>query len=176
VLVEAAIVIPLLMLITLGIVEYGSAYQQDAAVAAASRAGARTASALPKTDFGITSTDSGFTVSQAVSSALQSVGSATPTFMYIYEYTGAAFSSCSTHCASYQWDKVNKKFIPLGGSGWQDTGQDACAGDPPDQIAVRVVMTHTAVTHLFGGNKTLTGTTIMRFEPNVTSSCGATTS
>ena len=43
-----------------------------------------------------------------------------------------------------------------------------------DQIGIWVRVTHTAVTHMFGGNKTLTGNTIMRLEPYVgTRTCAA---
>ena len=187
VLVEAAIVIPVLMLITLGIIEYGSAYQQDAAVAAASRSGVRAASALSKSDFGcatpttcpLSSTDSAATVTAAVSSALQAVGSATPQKMYIYDPTTAGtgppnFTGC-THCVGYTWVGGSTKAFSTriaGTPGWFAANQDACAADPPDQITVWVSMTHQAVTRLFGGSKTLTGSTTMRFEPNVTSTCG----
>jgi Flp pilus assembly protein TadG len=198
VLVEAAIVIPLLMLITLGIIEYGSAYQQDAAVAAASRSGARVASALPKTDFGCTpvtscsggGTDSAVTVANAVSTALQSVGSAAPQKLVIYDADPDAdgngapnFTGC-THCMTYTWNTSTKQFntTKSSGTGWLSTGQYACAANTnphgdvgPEAIGVYVQMTHTAVTHLFGGNKTLSGTTVMRFEPNVSSTCANTT-
>ena len=80
VLVEAIIVIPIMMMITLGIVEYGGAYREDTTIAAASRAGARVASSLEKTEFGTCtgsscSTDSGVVTAAAVSAQLQSLGS-----------------------------------------------------------------------------------------------------
>lgn len=185
VLIEAIIVIPLLMMITLGIIEYGSAYQQDSAVAAATRAGARVASALSKTDFGVVTntSDSGKLTAQSVSSALQSVGSGTPKQMWIYNVATAGsgppnFTGC-THCVSYTWSSASKSFDTshlAGGAAWLATSQNACPGGTIDQIAVWVTMTHTAVTHLFGGNKALTGSTTMRFEPDVNSDCAATTS
>jgi hypothetical protein len=200
VLVEAVIVIPVLMLITLGIIEYGSAYQQDAAAASASRAGARVASALSKTDIGCTApcTDAGTTIASAVSAALQSVGAATPTQMWIYRVEPLdtacgppSFTACA-YKVGYAWStslsgggKGFNSASKLSGSvAWPATAQYACVstgsntnlvrGTGPDQIGIWVTMTHTAVTHLFGGNKTLTGQTIMRLEPDVTSSCGAT--
>lgn len=181
-LVEAAIVIPILMLITLGIIEYGSAYQQDAAVAAASRAGARTASALSKQDFGVTalSSDAGIVTANAVASALQSVGNVTPQKMWIYKVGAAGtgppnFTGC-TYCVGYGWNSSTKAFFTTelaGSQSWPALKQNACPGGPPDQIAVWVQMTHKAVTRLFGGDKTLTGQTIMRFEPDVNSDCAA---
>jgi hypothetical protein len=188
VLIEAIIVIPLMMMITLGIIEYGSAYQQDSAVAAATRAGGRVASALSKTDFGVVTNpkDSGTLTADAVSSALQSVGSGTPQQLWIYDVakagSGPPFAGGCTHCVGYGWSSSLKAFdttkLLSGSSPWLATSQNACPGGtiPIDQIAVWVQMNHAAVTHMFGGNKALTGKTIMRFEPDVNSDCAATTS
>lgn len=181
VLVEAAIVIPILMMITLGIVEYGGAYRENAAVAGASRAGARVASSLPKTDFGCTApcSDSAVTVAAAVSSALQSLGSNAPQQLWIYKVGAAGntppFTSC-TYCVGYNWISSSKSFggTPLG-TGWTAAKQNACASGPPDQIGVYIKVKHTAVTKMFGGDRNLTGTTIMRLEPYVgTLACAST--
>lgn len=182
VLVEAAIVIPILMMITLGIIEYGGAYRENAAVAGAARAGARVASSLPKTDFGCTQpcSDSALTVAAAVSSALQSFGANAPQQMWIYKvgapgntpFTGTGCTSC----VGYNWNSSTKAFggSKLGNS-WLATKQGACASGPPDQIGVYVKVTHKAITRMFGGDKTLTGTTIMRLEPYVgTLACAST--
>lgn len=180
VLVEAAIVIPILMMITLGIVEYGGAYRENAAVAGASRAGARVASSLPKTDFGCTApcADSAVTVAAAVSSALQSFGANAPQQLWIYKVgvagNTAPFTSC-TSCVGYNWDSTSKSFAgPQLGSGWTAAQQNACASGPPDQIGVYIKVKHTAVTTMFGGDRNLTGNTVMRLEPYVgTQPCAA---
>jgi Flp pilus assembly protein TadG len=180
VLVEAAIVIPILMMITLGIVEYGGAYRENAAVAGAARSGARVASSLPKTEFGCSTPcaqDSALTVAAAVSSALQSLGANAPQQLWIYK-VGAGnappFASC-TNCVGYNWNSTSKSFTgaPLG-TGWTAAKQNACASGPPDQIGVYIKVKHTAVTKMFGGDRDLTGTTIMRLEPYVgTLACAA---
>jgi Flp pilus assembly protein TadG len=179
VLIEALIVIPLLMMMTLGIIEYGGAYREDATVASASRAGARVASALSKTDFGVTSasTDSGVMVARAVASALQSLGSTSPQILWIYNVATAGtgpngstpFSGC-TNCVGYTWVSSTKSFSTtrIGSSpGWLGTQQNACAGGTIDQIGVWIQTKHTAVTHMFGTGRLLTGNTVMRFEPDV---------
>jgi hypothetical protein len=176
VLVEAAIVIPILMMITLGIIEYGGAYRENSAVAGASRAGARVASSLPKTEFGCTSAcaqDSGLTVAASVSSALQSLGSTAPQQMWIYKVGLAGntppFTSCSM-CVGYNWNSSTKAFGgAMLGTGWPAAKQNACATFPPgpDQIGIYIKVKHTAVTRMFGGDRFLTGTTIMRLEPYV---------
>ncbi len=180
VLVEAAIVIPILMMITLGIIEYGGAYRENAAVANAARAGARVASSLPKTDFGCTApcSDSALTVAAAVSSAMQSFGANAPPQLWIYKVGVAGntppFASC-TSCVGYNWNSSTKSFGgSMLGTGWLATKQNACASGPPDQFGVYVKTKHTAITRLFGGDRTLTGTTIMRLEPYVgTLACAA---
>jgi Flp pilus assembly protein TadG len=178
VLVEAAIVIPILMMITLGIIEYGGAYREDATVATATRSGARVASSLPKTDFGCVAgpscSDSALTVSAAVASALQSLGANAPQQVWIYDVAtdGSGppnFTGC-TNCVGYNWVSGTKSFSTTKlGTGWLSSAQNACAGSagPPDQIGVYVRATHTAVTRMFGGNRSLSGNTIMRFEPYV---------
>jgi hypothetical protein len=190
VLIEALIVIPILMMITLGIIEYGGAYREDSTVAAATRAGARVASALSKSDFGVTSagTDGGIVTANAVAAVLQSLGAQAPQQLWIYRVEPLN-SSCGppafTGCAykvGYGWNSTTKLFntTELSTSGsWPATKQYACAsganlvgGTGPDQIGVWVTVNHTAVTHMFGTGRALTGKTVMRLEPNVTSSCG----
>jgi hypothetical protein len=182
VLIEALIVIPVLMMITLGVIEYGGAYREDATVAAATRAGARTASALSKQDFGVTTADAGVTTANAVASVLQSLGSKAPQQLWIYQVNASAscappsFSGC-TYKIGYGWDSVNKKFntsLLAGSTAWPGTKQSACAGGIIDQIGVWVTVNHTAVTHMFGTGRALTGKTIMRLEPFVgAGSCAA---
>jgi hypothetical protein len=182
VLIEALIVIPVLMMITLGVIEYGGAYREDSTVAAATRAGARTASALSKSDFGVTTTDSGATTAQAVASVLQSLGSNAPQQVWIYRVEPApstcgppTFSAC-TYKIGYQWVPASKSFstnVLPGSTAWPKEKQNACAGGIIDQIGVWVTINHTAVTHMFGTGRALTGSTIMRFEPNVSNSCAA---
>ena len=175
VLVEAAIVIPILMMITLGIIEYGGAYRENAAVAGAARAGARVASSLPKTDFGGTGTctapDSGPVVAAACrrpcsrsapmrrsrcGSTRSRPGNVPP------------FTSC-TNCVGYNWNPSTKTFNTATklGPGWLTAKQNACASGPPDQFGVYIKVNHKAITKMFGGDRTLTGTTIMRLEPYV---------
>jgi Flp pilus assembly protein TadG len=185
VLIEAIIVIPLLMMITLGIIEYGSAYQQDSTVAAATRAGARVASAMSKQDFGYSTapTDGGVVTASAVASVLQSLGSNATQQVWIYRVEPSpsscgppTFSSC-TYKIGYQWDPATKTFntTPIAGStAWLATEQNACFNLALDQIGVWVTVNHTAVTHMFGTGRALTGQTVMRFEPNPSTDCAAT--
>ena len=161
VLVEAAIVIPILMMITLGIIEYGGAYREDSTVAAATRAGARVASALSKTDFGVTTgqTDSGVVTANAVASVLQSLGATAPQQIWIYQVNSSAscapptFSGCTYKIGYGNWSSTSKSFstsLLPGSTAWPATKQSACAGGTIDQIGIWVTVNHTAVTRMFG--------------------------
>ena len=181
VLIEALIVIPVLMMITLGIIEYGGAYREDSTVAAASRAGARVASALSKQPFGVSNApaDAGVATETAAASVLQSLGSNAPQQLWIYQVTGASgcspptFGGCS-YKVGYQWVPGSKSFDPnpiTGSTAWPASAQNACAGGPPDEVGVWITVNHTAVTHMFGTGRALTGQTVMRLEPSVNSDC-----
>ena len=77
-------------------------------------------------------------------------------------------SRAARSCVGYNWNSSTKAFGGTKlGTGWPAAKQNACASGPPDQIGVYIKAKHTAVTRMFGGDRTLTGTTIMRLEPYV---------
>ena len=176
-LVEAAIVLPLILILTAGIVEYGVAFHESAAVASASRAGARTASAMPKND------QLAFGAADSASSQLQGAGSDDPVAVWIFRVqagtTGpiGVFGGC-TDCVGYPWNAATHRFdtalaLP-GSSPWLTASEDACAGES-DQVGVAVMLDHQYLFGVFGRSKRLTHTTVMRLEPYIGSSpCGAT--
>ena len=178
VLVEAAIVIPILMMITLGIIEYGGAYREDAAVADARPAPAPGwRRRLPKTDFGCTAgpraPTPALTVAAAVSSALQSFGANAPQQLWIYK-VGVdgqhARRSRAAPTVSVTTGTRRRRRSARQHARYRLARHEAerlRAAGPPDQIGVYVKAKHTAVTRMFGGDRTLTGTTIMRLEPYV---------
>lgn len=171
VLVEAAIVLPLLIVLVLGIVEYSIAFNKSATVANASRAGARTASALPKdTAYSVKAAD-------AVSAALTALGSDAPQEVWIYKVANGSnddpigsFGSCSD-CVGYAWDSSADKFntaSPLGGNAWTAAEQNACVDTThPDRIGVYVKAKHVYLSGIFGSERTLEHRTVVRLEPYV---------
>jgi hypothetical protein len=173
VVVEFAILLPLLVTITFGIIEYSSAYHDSAITADATRAGGRVGSAM--------STNASYTTSvvQAVNSALTTLPANAPQELWIYKantngYPGSGnnFSSCAASCIRYQWNSAAKAFDmsrPSGG-GWPASSQQVCT-QPFDEIGVYLKVNHAFVTGLFGANITLTDHSVFRLEPVPMSLC-----
>jgi hypothetical protein len=172
---EFVIVLPLLMALTFGIIEYSSAYHDSATVADATRAGGRIGSAMAQNPAYATS------IVQAVDSALSGVPSDAPEELWIYKandngYPGAGtdFSSCGANCIRYLWNSSAKAFdvtAPTGG-GWPATSQQVCT-QPFDELGVFLKMKHDFVTGLFGTNLTLTNHSVFRLEPVPSAVCGS---
>lgn len=174
--VEAAIVLPLLLVLTAGIVEYGLAFHQSAALAAASRAAARTASAMPKND------QLAANAADSASSQLQGTGEGTPDEVWIFRVDPltnqpyGTFPNCQD-CAGFKWDPAQRRFDtsqPIASDPWDPGEQDACAGQS-DEVGVTVKLTHKYLFGVFGSSKQLSHTTVMRLEPYIGSqACGRT--
>jgi hypothetical protein len=169
--VEFALVAPILVVLTFGIIEFSSAYHDSSLAADAARAGARVGSAQATNPAYATS------VVQAVNSALSSMPSNEPQELWIYKANsagypggGSSFSSCSTNCIKYTWNPGAKAFSGGGGGGWAAATQQACT-QPYDQIGVYVKVKHNFVTGLFGTNLTLSDHAVFRLEPVPSSQC-----
>lgn len=175
-LIEAAIVMPLLLLLVAGIIEFGVGFHESGAVAAAARAGARSASALPKNaTFAQAAAD-------AASLQLQGVPSNAPQAVWVFRTAPGSstpigsFGACSD-CQGFAWNPTQKRFdtnATLSGSQpWDPTKQNACAGQS-DGIGVAVLLNHKYFFGVFGGTKSLERTSVMRLEPFIgTTPCGA---
>ncbi len=172
-LVETAILLPVILIITFGLIEFSSAYQSSSTATAAARTAARTASAealLPTY-----ATDA----AAAAATALQQVPADEPVEMWIYRAntTGypesGGFSSCTTHCIKYTWVPSTRSFDtanPSGG-GWPYTTQNACNSSNWDSVGVYVKLDHKFLTKLFGANITLADHAVFRLEPAPTQLC-----
>ena len=175
-LIEAAIVLPLLLILVAGIIEFGVGFHESGAIAAAARAGARSASALPKNaTFAQAAAD-------AASLQLQGVPSQAPQAIWIFRAQPGtsnpigAFGGC-TDCQGFAWNSTQRRFdttTTLSGSQpWDPTAQNACAGQS-DGIGVAVLLNHKYFFGVFGGTKSLVRASIMRLEPFIgTTPCGA---
>lgn len=170
--VEFAIIVPVLVLLTFGIIEFSSAYHDESLTSDAARAGARIGSSM--------ATDSGMpaAVVSAVNSALSTMPSDEPEELWIYKANnagypgnGTSFSSCSTNCIKYTWSQGSKSFT--GGSGsWSMSTNQVCTM-PYDQIGVYLKVKHPYVTKMFGSTITLTDHAVFRFEPVAAASCSS---
>ncbi len=174
-LVEFAIILPLILLITFGIIEYSYAFNADSTVAQAARAGGRTASALSQDD---TQAEQ---AAGAVGAALQTLPANEPQLVWIYKVTapdGSPPDACATDCTSFTWDPVGKKFNTSapGGSGWKGSSQNICTdgsggSKPFDLVGVYVKIDHKFITPgLFGPGTFLTDHSVFRLEPKPSSS------
>ncbi len=173
VLVETAILIPVVLIITFGLIEFSSAYQSSSVASASARTAARTASAeelLPTY-----ATDA----AAAAATALKTVPKDEPVEMWIYRANSAGypesggFTSCTTNCIKYAWMPGTRSFntaSPTGG-GWAYTTQNACNTTNWDSVGVYIKLDHKFLTKLFGANIHLADHAVFRLEPAPTQLC-----
>jgi hypothetical protein len=165
-LVEAAIILPLIMVLTFGAIELGIGFSQKGALESAARGGARKAATLtsePEPQF---SSD----IVDAVNGALDS--SAVPTLdqLTIYKDTGVSppATGCGalSDCETFSPGGNPKHFDASTRAGlFPDTDRQGC-GATPDKVSVRVKGEFHFLSGLIGkGNVTLIATTTLTFEP-----------
>lgn len=166
--VEAALITPILLLLIVGVLEFGFAFKDQLAVTSAVRAGARMASAEPR--IATFATDAAAQVARE-GSALDLT---TASKLWIYKAdpsdpgghplgAGGTFNSCGTSCVQFTWNAGQSKFVPLSGS-WSPTSQNACHGTQ-DSVGVYLSIQHPAVTNAIFSVLTLTSHTVMALEP-----------
>lgn len=186
VLIEAAIVFPVLMLIIFGILEWGLAFMTATNTNSATRAGARAAVAYTRIGGagGYVAGGTGYdnaavsAVETAMSGALSS---ATPLELWVYRVDPTStngsplgssnFTVCATDCEKFTWN--GSRFAYVSGT-WLAQNQNAC-GSPSspnwDSLGVYLKVQHNFVTNFFGQTKIIAERTIMRLEPQPLSTC-----
>jgi TadE-like protein len=172
ILVEAAFVLPVMILFVMAIIEFGLAFKDLQTVFTATRIGARTGSAEPR-QFGYADD-----VANAVKSSLSAIPSGQWQELWVYKAAAngkpisGGFTSC-TYCVRYHWDGAtwvkDQDDWPVSGAG----SQSACGGTSPgpDALGVYLKVRHDMLTGFFGSTKTLTDSTVVRLEPLPISSC-----
>jgi TadE-like protein len=163
--VEAALITPFLLFLVLGIIEFTLLLKDDVAVAASVRAGARTASAEPRTN-GFTD-DAAAQVTRAVSGLDSNGLESGELWVYRAGPTGDPPATCDTDCVVYMWNGT--RFVLSSGS-WDPLTIDACPidadhPDGPDAVGVYLRYRHSFLTGLFGGGLTISDTSVLNFEP-----------
>jgi TadE-like protein len=169
--VEFALIAPVLVLLTFGVIEFSSVYHDSSIAADAARAGARVGSAKA------TQTDFASAAASAASSAVSTLPGTVPKEVWVYKANsqgypggGSSFSSCSSNCIRYTYSAGSKQFLPSGGGGWNASSHQVCT-QPYDEIGVYVKLQHPFVTKLFGAAMTITDHAVFRFEPVASSAC-----
>lgn len=179
--VEAAIVLPILIMVVMGIIELGFAFASASTANGTSRSGARLAAAAYATA-GTGSDNQQAAADQiaaTVTADLKNLTSAEPIGMTIYRVDPTATDGapvggypddnmaggCSANCFRYTWNGTS--MLHVGGS-WPNP--DAC-GMTLDSIGVFVQVRHDYLTGFVGDSVYLDGHTVMRLEPLPTDQC-----
>lgn len=181
-LVEAALVLPIFLLLLFGIVDWSLFLRDKLAVTDSARVGVRTASALPRVEF--------FT--RTTVEAIGKAGSAMPMrnlvegrgFVLVYKANdrgfpgpnGSTTPSCTgteSTCDRYVWN--GSQFVSTGGVVWSHTSVNACPtvadGGPPDSVGVYVQATHDRLSRFFGVSNVVSDRAVLRFEPKRRGQC-----
>jgi hypothetical protein len=176
-LLEAAIILPFLVVMVFGIVELGFLFRSATVVNTSTRSGAR----LVASQYG--SATSGLSQANVMDNAALTVekdlasrgGSDTPDQLWIYQ-AGANgfpmgksdFSSCTAPCFIYTWDSGNDNFVRQSGS-WP---LPLVCGTTHDSVGVYVRLSHAPIGFTnFLGDLTVNEKTVMRLEPPSPNSC-----
>ena len=174
VMVEAAITLPVLMLLLFGLLEYGLLFRTSLSMSDAVRSGARVAVAQPRT------TGYHLSAAAAVSGTLSSarIPEDQIGMMVVYRADprtgglkgGGAFPShieaCNTHCWKFDWDAGTDQYVPRPTPSWSASSQFACGTElTTDYLGVYIKVTHRFVTEMLQDEETLTERTVMRLEP-----------
>jgi len=180
--VEAALIIPVILLIVFGIIDFSLLMRDHVAATSAVRAGARVASAEARIP-GVYDPATGAPASlpalaQDAANAIQRAGSAMPKDaideLWVYEADAAGypkgasgtFNSCSSNCVKFRWVDTLDKFQYKSGS-WNYTSINACPGDPNAQaVGVYLRSTHKFIfASFFGASAGVADHAVMKFEP-----------
>ncbi|MCB0952752.1 MAG: pilus assembly protein [Microthrixaceae bacterium] len=188
VLVEAALVLPIMILVVMGIIEFGFAFASSTTTTGASRSGARLGAAAYATAGTISANQRAAAdqIADTVSADLVGLTSADPVGMTIYRADPSStegepvggfpadgmVGGCSSDCFRYTWDAGADKMTYESG-GWPDP--DAC-GLNLDSIGVYVQAQHNYITGMIGDHVFVDGQTVMRLEPLPSDQCSGSSS
>jgi hypothetical protein len=173
--VEAALVLPLLIVLLFGIFEVALLVNDNLLMGQAARSAVRTAVALPR--------DPGFDseAAMAASGVLGNDNQGHIEELIIYRadpatgkpLSGGAATDCFADCIRYTWNPASDTFERVPGTEWDASTQMACGGrDATDFVGVEVRGRHEWATGLFGDGLQLVERAVMRLEPVLSGSCG----
>ena len=195
VLVETAFMLPLILLLVFGIIEFSLAFQSSATLADATRVAGRAAAKVGHTE------DFETVVANAASATVSNLPKeATPRYLLIYEPNASGLPgdledgfpnlgqvvSCggigAEKCWVMEWDAASRSFEPVTGTVWPYTEHDVCT-PPYGRIGIAVIAEYAPLTGLFdpllrrtakaGNWNPMTDIAIFNFDPNVDIECDA---
>jgi hypothetical protein len=181
-LVEAVIIIPLLMLLTFGCIEYGIGFSQKGGLESVARSGARVGATLTDEDnlvaggiYPRPNTRIGIDTMVAVNDALGETSLPELNHLFVYKIDGASGASsysggaCTNVSSCLQFDYDGTQFKYASGR-WPKTDRDACTSGKQDRIGVTIQGTFHFLTGLVGsGTIALNESSILQLEPT---NCG----
>lgn len=181
VLVEAALVLPVMILVVMGIIEFGFAFASSTTSTGSSRSGARLGAAAYATAGTIPANQQAAAdqIADTVSADLVGLTSADPVGMLIYRVDKSSndgapvggfpvdnnLTTCTTDCIRYEWDGTEMAYAS---GAWPSP--DAC-GMELDSIGVYVLAKHNYITGMIGDHVYVHGVTVMRLEPLPSDQC-----
>jgi TadE-like protein len=173
-LIETVIILPLVLLVVFGIIEFSSAYHDASVTSDASRAGGRIASAQARNP------DYATNAAAAVATALRTLPKDAPQELWIYKAnaqgypgSGTDFDTCGASCIKFTWNPDASDWnTTTAGGGWAAATHQVCS-EPFDQIGVYVKIRHDFVTKLFGATLDLDDHSVFRFEPTPSAVCSS---
>lgn len=164
-LVEAAIIVPLLMLLTFGGIEYGIGFGQKGALESATRAGARKAATLTADP------DIALDTLPSVNAALDSTAVPELVRLWIYRRNGSfdpETGGCATDCVTFTptgGDPRHFDAATASGSWPLTSGRDGCSQNA-DRVSVKILGRFHFLTGLVGkGTIDLRSSSTLQFEP-----------
>lgn len=163
--------VPLLILLTMMVMEGGLLFWNISYAQTAAAAGART---------GVTQArENGYeiTVAAAVAASIRNV-TATPVSLTIFKadpttgrptgLTGTSnnFSLCTADCYVFSWSAATKAWVKNTGVSWPPSAQSACGPlDSTDYLGVQVRMLYVGPSKMVLQHKPIAADTMMRLEP-----------
>lgn len=187
VIVEAALVLPVMIVIVIGIMEFGLLYSNYSTTVASSRSGARIAATMysqAKTGASETSEQTAALaqIVAATEADLKVMNNGEPIGMAIYRvdpsssdgapaggFPGANMNGgCTSRCIRYTWNPATRKMVRQSGY-WPDPQR--CVLANVESIGVYVQTKHNYITGMLGQSRTVAGHTVMRLEPVPSDSC-----
>ena len=169
--VETAIIAPLLLLMVIGIVEFGLYFWNTTYAQTAVSAGARTGVTQARVD------DYQLAVKDSVKAAMSNI-SAEPVSLTIYKAdpstglpeggtsTPGDVNTCLAECYRFSWNAGTKDWVQAPSYSWPAADQSACGPlGHNDYLGVAVKFRYQSVTGLLLQNQVIFTSTMMRLEP-----------
>ena len=164
--VEAALIVPLLVFTTFGMLEFGLYWQQNHTFNDAARSAARLGATMAREPDYQTQmvAELAGVVATLPSAAVESV-----TIYKASAVTGGPvtgdFATCTIDCYRFDWNPASRTFEQVPGPEWAALEMSACGEeDSTDYIGVWINGTYDSVTGMLG-DRSVTETTVLRLEP-----------